>query len=234
MADFESLNNPVWSALNSDQSAMARRNGKAARYHLDVSPFVGLEDLSPPAFSNLRDLVEHGEEIVLLSGPLAIPTGWQVCRQVPIFQMFTLDALGSTGQNIVELNNSDVPEMIELAELTRLDAFCRNTITTGSYFGIRGPDGRLNAMAGQRFALKDFSEISAVCTRPELRRSDYAVSLISFVANAILNEGKLPFLHVGVDDHHALSLCLKLGFMMRCSMLVTVMKLNSLRGGSFV
>ena len=68
-----------------------------------------------------------------------------------------------SGDGVIELTESDVPEMMALAEPTKPGPFGRRTRELGTYIGIRR-SGTLVAMAGERLRLPGFTEVSAVCT----------------------------------------------------------------------
>ena len=95
------------------------------------------------------------------------------------------------------------------------------TIELGRYFGIRSDDGRLAAMAGERLRSCSFTEVSAVCTHPDFRGRGYAKALVTMVAQKIMSEGKMPFLHVN-PDNGAKVVYAKLGFRLRTRIRLTV------------
>ena len=91
----------------------------------------------------------------------------------------------------------------------------------GRYFGIRSKDGRLAAMTGERLKLDHFTEVSAVCTDPNIVVMDMGDALVAHVAKLIFDEGKTPFLHVK-SENGAKLLYEKLGFRKRCDIQLTV------------
>src|SRR5437868_1007653 len=54
---------------------------------------------------------------------------------------------------IVALGDSDAAEMLALARLTVPGPFRRRTHELGQFWGVRGDDGRLLAMAGERLRI---------------------------------------------------------------------------------
>lgn len=66
----------------------------------------------------------------------------------------------------VSLNEKDRPEMLALAELTEPGPFQLRTPELGRFVGIRR-EGRSLAMAGERFRVPGFVEISGVCTQSQ-------------------------------------------------------------------
>jgi predicted GNAT family acetyltransferase len=70
-------------------------------------------------------------------------------------------------------------------------------------------------MAGERFRLPGYVEISAVCTHPDARGKGLAAALTLDVAHAIRATGSEAFLHVLDSNEHAVRLYQKLGFEVR-------------------
>ena len=225
------LDNPVWSALTGAQgghASIAQRNGLAARYPRDVSPLAGLREPSAQAFSDLRAMVEVGEEVWLLTpNPLALPPEWEVVRARHIDQMVYAgpQPVQQTphGWPLLALGADDVPDMIALAAETRPGPFVKKTITMGRYLGVRAADGRLAAMSGTRMALGEFTEISAVCTSPEARGAGHARALMQALMAQILASGKTPFLHVKTENG-AKQVYEKLGFAVRREICFSVIR----------
>jgi predicted GNAT family acetyltransferase len=112
---------------------------------------------------------------------------------------------------IIELGETDVPDMAELTQLTRPGPFGPRTHSLGRYIGIR-MDGRLAAMAGERMRFSDRVEISAVCTHPDFRGRGFGEYLVGIMVNALIQEGKVPLLHVLASNIGAIALYERLGF----------------------
>ena len=129
----------------------------------------------------------------------------------------------ATRVDAVVLAAEDVPEMLDLVNLTQPGPFLPRTIEMGQYLGVR-QDGQLVAMAGERLHLTGFCEISAVCTHPDHRGRGYAGALTTMVAEAILERQETPFLHVAHGNDGALRLYMKLGFRIRTEIPIAVLK----------
>jgi ribosomal protein S18 acetylase RimI-like enzyme len=216
------LDNPIWSALTTQHESLALSQGAARRYPPKVSPFAALREPTVGAFSDLRVLVPPGERVALFTAaPLDVPKSWQV-EQARWIEQMTCETL-SAAQSIeaLPLTAADVPEMLALTAATEPGPFLPRTIELGRYFGIRSDDGRLAAMAGERLRLSGFTEISAVCTHPDFRGRGYAKALVTMVAEKIMSEGKVPFLHVN-PDNGAKVVYAKLGFTLRTRVRLTV------------
>jgi predicted GNAT family acetyltransferase len=222
VTDFESLDNPIWSALTTEHQSLARSNGLARRYPSDVSPLAALAEPTPKAFADMSALIEPNEAVALFTAePVELPGGWHVKRTGWMQQMVCDAATASPATEIHALCDADVPEMLALTAATEPGPFLPRTIEMGRYFGIRSADGRLVAMAGERLALDGFTEVSAVCTNPEFRGRGYGHALVSSVAARILGEARVPILHV-FTENGAISVYKKVGFRVRRAIRLTV------------
>ncbi|WP_308720802.1 GNAT family N-acetyltransferase [Komagataeibacter xylinus] len=223
MSKFDSLNNPVWNALNTIQRPLALTFGLAARYPHNVSPLAGLQKCTAAAFADLAQLVSWGESIALFTTtPPEVPSGWTVERSRWIEQMVCEKPLATELCDLLELQEEDVPDMLALTAATKPGPFLEATIRMGRYRGIRSHAGTLLAMAGERVRLGNFTEISAVCTTPEARGRGYGSALVTAVASRSFADGMTPFLHVKTENG-AKQLYEKLGFRVRCSIRLTVL-----------
>lgn len=124
------------------------------------------------------------------------------------------DVAGLPDAEAVVLTDADVPEMLELVQLTQPGPFEERTIDFGGYLGFRR-DGRLAAMAGRRLHPDGWVEISAVCTHPDFQRQGLASRLVLAVAHGIQQDGLLPFLHVRATNEGAIRVYENLGFSVR-------------------
>jgi ribosomal protein S18 acetylase RimI-like enzyme len=112
---------------------------------------------------------------------------------------------------IVPLGGPDSVDMVELVALARPGPFTARTWQLGGYIGVR-LDGRLVAMAGQRFRPTGWCEISAVATHPDHRRQGLAEHLVRVVAAGIVARGEVPLLHAAADNTDAVRLYEAMGF----------------------
>ena len=110
-------------------------------------------------------------------------------------QMIGERVTGGDCPEAVLLGAADVPEMLELVAQTEPGPFLRRTIELGDYLGIR-VDGALVAMAGERFQLDGWTEISAVCTSPDHRGGGLASRLVRALTARIELRSQRVFLHV--------------------------------------
>jgi ribosomal protein S18 acetylase RimI-like enzyme len=222
------LDNPVWAALTGPHSHLAERNGLAARYRAEVSPFAALADFSDPrAWSDLAELVGPGIE-VLMSGAVNAPAHWKVVFSLQGVQMVASSdnersdiehadvepAVEDAEAEAEPLTVDDVPEMLDLVARTEPGPFRPRTIELGRYLGIRR-NGTLVAMAGERLHLPGWTEISAVCTDRAYRGRGLASRLMNTLAADIRARGETPFLHASANNTNAIRLYQSLGFTLR-------------------
>ena len=214
------LDNPVWNALISGNSALAQGPASVKYFAEDVSPFVGFDAFTPPAFELLHALVPAGRVLGVVSPtPLAIPAQWQVVKHLQVGQMVQEQPAAAVlpGPPPVQLGPAHVPAMLALTKQTNPGPFFPNTIAFGHYEGIfEGTE--LVAMAGQRMHPVPYAEISAVCTHPGYLGRGYAGQLILRQAQRIVAAGGIPFLHVKSDNARAIKLYHHLGFVARREM----------------
>ena len=179
------LDDPVRAALTGPQAHLAVAIENALRFRPDVAPFIA-------------------------------PTSddWTVLGSFEVVQMTAGRALGERVPEILALGDADVPEMLELTALTNPGPFLERTIEMGDYVGIR--DGAtLVAMAGERFRVPGWTEISAVCTAPTHRGQGLATRVLRAVAAGIEARGEGVFLHVVSTNAGAIRLYESLGFSIR-------------------
>lgn len=224
--DTTVLDNPIWHALSTAHAHFSEGDDLAKRYQTDIGPLSGMRDQSPEAYRSLAQLLKPNNIAVLfLTKPPTPPKELRLLQCFPMYQMICPAPPVALQADIAieTLTIEDVPEMRKLAEATEPGPFRRRTIELGGYRGIR-VDGRLASMTGQRCGLNEFIEVSAVCTWPEFRGRGYAKALVATVANGIFEQNKTPILGVREDNVNAIRVYEKVGFHIRRSLHVTVLK----------
>ena len=115
--------------------------------------------------------------------------------------------------------------MLALAKLTEPGPFLSRTYAMGNFIGVR-ISGRLAAMAGERFRMPGYTEVSGVCTHPDFRGRGLARMLSALVAAGIEARGDVAFLHAWTSNAAAISLYESLGFELRTEVEVAIIARN--------
>jgi len=215
------LDNPVFHGLRTRQSSLAVGGDLAKRFDAAVSVFAAARDLSPQAITALGELVpENGAIAMLQRDKVPTPDGCQGEDLGWGYQLVLNDAAKLLAPiEVVTMEEADRPAMLELATLTKPGPFLLGTPRMGTFIGVK-IEGRLVAMAGERFRPEGATEISAVCTHPDFRGQGLAGALSSMAARKILARGEIPFLHSWSSNIAAITLYEKLGFEKRCEVFV--------------
>jgi predicted GNAT family acetyltransferase len=167
------------------------------------------------SWDDLAHPVGHARLCVLFCAdiPTDLPTGWTLKERGEGRQMIVdrdqLKAVEPVASRL--LTPHDVPQMLELAEITRPGPFRSATVALGRYYGHFKRE-RLVAMAGERLHLNRFTEVSAVCTHPDVQGQGLASALTHHVASTIFQECHQPFLHVAASNERARRVYEDLGF----------------------
>jgi ribosomal protein S18 acetylase RimI-like enzyme len=214
--------NPAYASLCGAHAQLAQVRGRARRYPADVAPFLALP--TPPSAQDWRDaaeLVEPGSFVAGRYGDAELPEGWRAVRAFDLVQMVEERVTGVDCAEAIPLGAADVPEMLELVAATEPGPFLTRTIELGDYLGIRR-GGVLVAMAGERFHLDGWTEISAVCTNPDHRGQGLASRLVGALIAGIQRRSERAFLHVMSTNAGAIRLYESLGFRLRQHARLTV------------
>jgi ribosomal protein S18 acetylase RimI-like enzyme len=218
------LTNPVYGALTGPHASFAEIRGNARRYPAAVAPFLGLPDEPTAAdWADAAELLESGGPAALMRPEFPVPDGIKLDKMFDLVQFVAPAELPAEDPEAVLLGVDDVPEMLALVALTDPGPFRSRTIELGTYLGIRR-DGELIAMAGTRFSLPEYAEISAVCTHPSARGQGLATRLIRAVAAHVTATSRTPFLHTGGTNSAAIRLYRSLGFTLSNEMKVTIVQ----------
>lgn len=213
-ADAE-LDNPAYAALCGPHARFAQVRGRVRRYPPDVAPFLALP--ARPSARDWRDagdLVEPGGYAAVRHSNAEIPHAWREIAAFDLVQMIGERVAATEFPEAAPLGAADVPEMLQLVAQTEPGPFLTRTIELGAYLGVRC-DGELVAMAGERLRLNGWTEISAVCTKPEHRGRGLASRLIGALTAGIVLRAQRPFLHVLSTNTGAIRLYEDLGFRVR-------------------
>ena len=228
-ADEALLDNPVYAALGGAHAQFAQVRGRVRRYQEDVAPFLALP--SPPSAQDWCDaagLLSPGTYAAVRSSGAELPDGWRAVDAFDLVQMVGERVTGVDCPEAIPLGPPDVPEMLELVAQTEPGPFLPRTVELGDYLGIRC-DGELVAMAGERFRLDGWTEISAVCTKADHRGRGLASRLVGALIAGIQLRSQRAFLHVLATNTGAIGLYEELGFRVRQTATLTVVTHEPLR-----
>jgi predicted GNAT family acetyltransferase len=223
---IHSLDNPVWEALGTKQQHFNQGTATVKFFPEDVSPFVGMKNWDE---ADRRELLlqipDNRSFSVMIAKEVQLPEETELIFSIPLYQMYcpVLNPVKERELTVRSLSNADVPQMLELTELTRPGPFYSKTITFGNYIGLFQND-QLISMAGERLKTNGYTEVSAICTHPEYLGNGYASYLTSKVAEGVFREGSVPFLHVRTDNTAAIRVYQKLGFQVRADVYFAVFK----------
>ena len=220
------LDNPVWNALVSKNSKLSLGDENIKYFPGDIAPFAGLKDVNQDHLKLLFDILPAKRVVVLITAVnVEIAPSWKIINRNVILQMIAENPKlpPTTGEEIVSLEKKHVPQMLALTKLTNPGPFSERTIEFGDYTGIF-KSGHLVAMAGQRFHLNTYAEISAVCTHPDHMGNGYGSTLLLQQARRMIQQGEIPFLHVRANNAGAIKLYKALGFITRQEMNLNVIQ----------
>jgi predicted GNAT family acetyltransferase len=214
------LDNPIWFALTSTHAHLAEGDGLARRYPLHLAPFAAVREQTPEGFAALaRALHPEGMAALFVTPLEPPPPGWAHVRTFEVVQMTCEKLVPTPEPEMIELETKNVPEMLELIQLTEPGPFKERANELGKFYGVHATDsdrdGKLVAMAGERIRLTGFTEISAVCTHPDYQRRGLARGLMHRISREILARGEVPFLHVFAGNSNAIRAYESLGFQQR-------------------
>jgi ribosomal protein S18 acetylase RimI-like enzyme len=199
-------------ALSSLPADELRTSGGARCVDPEMAAFAELSHpLDPSTWRDLGSVA--GPMAVLQVDPDVEPQApWSVVERFSATIMeFTPSELPTAQDPRVQaLVGEDLDAVRALNQRSGMGDFPSRGLQFGQHFGVR-VDGRLVAMAGQRFVIDDCVEISWVSTDPQYRRLGLASAVVVAVVHEILAGGRTPFLIVQ-DGNPAYALYESLGF----------------------
>ena len=210
------LDRPAWSALNTRHADLAEGGRLARRYPPSIVPFAATAEDDEESLSALAALATPGLPMVFLQRPpVALPPGLAVAFSADAVQMIADQAHGRIAdERIEQLGEADAEEMLTLATLTKPGPFTLRAQALGRFWGIR-QEGRLVAMGGVRMSQTGFTELSGLCTHPDVRGRGFGRLLLAFVAGEIAARGDTAYLHAFASNTSAIALYESAGFRLR-------------------
>lgn len=210
------LDRPIWSALSTAHAPLASGGALARRYPVDVAPFAAARDADAPSLGALAALVAPGERVLIVQAEeIVLPQALAPVATAEVVQMIAeVPPTPPDDPRIEPLTWADAPEMMALATLTQPGPFSLKAQSLGRFWGIH-QDGRLVAMAGERLRQPGFTELSGVCSHPDVRGRGLGRTLSLFVAGQIGARGDIPYLHAYAGNAAAIRLYESIGFRWR-------------------
>jgi ribosomal protein S18 acetylase RimI-like enzyme len=225
------LDNVIWNALTTHQSAIAEGDGAARRYDGAYARFAALAQPSEPDLGALARVVRAGDEVALfLPGDVGLGAYFELLALKNIVQMIG-PAVGPAvdDRHFAVLGPRHKAQMTALVRRTEPGPWMARSDELGRFLGVFD-GGELVAMAGERMHLSGYREISGVCTDPAWRGQGIAGKLMRAVSQAIIARGETPFLHVLAENAGAIGLYEQLGFKRRASFRLHVLRRNAAPG----
>jgi predicted GNAT family acetyltransferase len=230
--NFDMLDNPIWSALNTDQNHFALHNSLARSFPSDMNRFGAIEHPTTEGFKDLVKLLPDKKPLAWFTN-LEIsdfPDCVELVVKLSVSQMICQNLAPTPELEMRVLTQEDVPAMLELVELTKPGPFSARSIELGEFWGIV-KNGSLVAMAGERLHMPGFTEVSGVCTHPDYRGQGLARALMARVCEGIFARVETPFLHVMTTNPTAIRSYEALGFTERKKLCGYVLRSRSLEVG---
>lgn len=217
MKEEYKLDNPVWYSLVESHKNLAFNYNTTRFYHPEYCAFGAFNELS----NNEDDLLAYAKLVpsfFIFGAKPNLPKSLQFKDELLCLQMIVSNKIKLTYiDEIVKLDESHRPALLALVQIVYPEYFKSKTADLGNYYGIF-KNNQLVAITGERMQMDDFIEVSAVITHPEHTGKGYAKQLVAYTANAILEQNKIPFLHVAEANIGAVKLYEKLGFITRIKM----------------
>lgn len=219
------LDRAAWNALQTSHANIAEGGPLARRYPPSIVPFAAVRDNSPESWEAFANLLSGDESAAIVElGPYDIPPALEVVREMELVQMIAQKPYERISDPRIEpLTSGDAEEMLDLANLTKPGPFTLGAQKLGAFWGIK-IDGKLVAMGGQRLRQPGFAELSGLCTHPDFQGRGFGKLLFRFVAGEISARGETVFLHAYSGNTNAISLYEALGFKLRATFDLRVVK----------
>ena len=192
------LDNLIWDSIIQNHKHLAITSENAAVYHPQVFNFAGLKENTIEAWTELAELVTPNRIITIAFEPPKTETHWEIVHQLHVNQMMIEKPIPHKEMDFDSLTNDDVPQMIELMEITDASPFTERTMEMGGYIGHK-IGGKLVAMGGERMKADEFVEISGIGTHPDFRRRGYGKAVTCSLTRSFLVEERFLFFIVGME-----------------------------------
>ncbi len=211
------LDNPVWYSLQETHQAFCTEHAGMKFYLPEMAPFGAFSDVET-TFEGTASYAHLCHDFYVVGERPDVGNGLILKKELVCDQMILENPCEILfSEEIVLLDRNRRRDLAALVNRVQPGYFKDETAVLGNYYGIY-VNGILVAVTGERMQMNAYKEISAVVTHPDYTGKGYAGQLVAFVANAIIAENKMPFLHVAASNSRAIQLYEKLGFVKRRSM----------------
>jgi len=211
--NMDRLDNIFWHCLHGPQSHLAVGSGAVRRLAPGYCPIAGFEQAGVPDFAALAIICAPGEQLYCVGWRGTAPRGWHIDAESTAHCLVWDGPIpgNDPAPDAHRLRREHATAALELVRQAGAGPFGLRSIELGDYFGYFD-NGRLVAMAGERFAADGLREISGVCTHPDFSHCGMDRRLVLKLARRQLMRGEKPFLHVFHDNVAAHRLYLRMGF----------------------
>jgi len=208
---YSKLDNPVWHSLNETHENYSINYNHLKCYHPDFCPFGGYEN-SNDISGEIDKYAKLINNFFIVGNKPKFSKSLTLKNELVCLQMVMSHYIDlEIQEDIIKLNYNYEEDLFKLVNLVQPGYFKNKTIQLGDYYGIFR-NRNLVAVAGERMKMNDFVEVSAIVTHPEHTGKGYAKQLIAYTVNKILNQNKIPYLHVAESNIGAIKLYEKSGF----------------------
>ena len=211
---FEKLDNPVWYSLSETHDNFAISYPGIKFYDPEYCPFGGFVTSDNIALQ-IDEYSKFINDFFLVGNKPVFSKKISLDKELVCLQMVLEKRIEAVLiQELIKLNVGSANALANLVNEVQPGYFKKKTKLMGDYFGII-KEGKLVAVTGERMKMNDFTEVSAVVTHPSYAGKGFARQLIAHTANKILDENKIPYLHVAETNFGAIRLYENLGFKTR-------------------
>jgi len=212
--DLKKLDNPVWYSLSETHDDFAMSYPGIKFYDPEYCPFGGFITTNNVALQ-IDEYSKLINDFFLVGKKPVFSKKVSLKKELVCLQMVLdkkIEAIFK--EEIIKLDVGSADALSNLVNEVQPGYFKKKTNLMGDYFGIVS-ERKLVAVAGERMKMNDFTEVSAVVTHPSYAGKGFARQLIAHTANKILDENKIPYLHVAETNFGAIRLYENLGFKTR-------------------
>jgi ribosomal protein S18 acetylase RimI-like enzyme len=204
LSQHSDLDNPVWNALLQAHKSLAFDYGDIQFYNPEYNSFGGYKSGSE-IDHGLTEYSRFTDSFYVVGDQPQLPDSLYIEKEILCYQMVMENLIPYTKSQIIKpLEENEFGTLFNLVQKVMPGYFRPKTPLMGPYFGIY--DGQeLVSTAGMRIHLNQYTEVSSIVTNPEYRGKGYAAALTAHCAQIILNESKIPFLHVLTTNDTAIS-----------------------------